>query len=167
MTGQCAVADLEGEPNFHQGFGRIDMSTTIPNPTNPGLKLAFADTWKDPPRLLQGSGQRLRYRITAGNKLPLRICLVWNDIVGKGLQHRLMLMADDSAGQKFVGNRNAAATVTVAGMTEDPNNNVQIIRVGKPRDGVHTIVVTAIDIQSPQAIALVVTGDLQSPLLPA
>jgi len=167
MTGQCAVADLEGEPNFHQGFGRIDMSTTIPNPMNPGLKLAFADTWKDSPRLLQGSGQRLRYRITAGNKLPLRICLVWNDIVGKGLQHRLMLMADDSAGQKFVGNRNAAATVTVAGMTEDPNNNVQIIRVGKPRDGVHTIVVTAIDIQSPQAIALVVTGDLQSPLMPA
>jgi len=52
-------------------------------------------------------------------------------------------------------------------MTEDPNNNVQIIRVGKPRDGVHTIVVTAIDIQSPQAIALVVTGDLQSPLMPA
>ena len=167
MTGQCAVADLEGEPNFHQGFGRIDMSTTIPNPTNPGLKLAFADIWKDSPRLLQGSGQRLRYRITAGNKLPLRICLVWNDIVGKGLQHRLMLMADDSAGQKFVGNRNAAATVTVAGMTEDPNNNVQIVRVGKPRDGVHTIVVTAIDIQSPQAIALVVTGDLQSPLMPA
>ena len=95
MTGECAVAELAGEPNFHQGFGRIDMSTTIPDPTNPGLKLVFADTWKDPTRLLQASGQRLRYRITAGGKLPLRICLVWNDIIGKGLQYRLMLMADD------------------------------------------------------------------------
>jgi serine protease AprX len=167
MTGQCAVAELEGEPNFHQGFGRIDMSTTIPDPANPGLKLVFADTWKDPARLLQASGQRLRYRITAGGKLPLRICLVWNDIIGKGLQHRLMLMADDSTGQKFVGNSKAAATVTVAGMTQDPNNNVQIIRIGKPSDGVHTIVVTAIDIQSPQTIALVVTGDLKSQLVPA
>jgi serine protease AprX len=167
MTGECAVAELAGEPNFHQGFGRIDMSTTIPNSANPDLKLVFADTWKDPTRLLQASGQRLRYRITAGGKLPLRICLVWNDIIGKGLQYRLMLMADDSTGQKFVGNSKAAATVTVAGMTQDPNNNVQIIRIGKPRDGVHTIVVTAIDIQSPQTIALVVTGDLKSQLMPA
>jgi hypothetical protein len=80
------------------------------------------------------------------------------------LQHRLMLMADNFAGQKFVGNSTAAATVNIAGMIEDPNNNVQVIRISKPESGLYTIAVTAIDIQAPQAIALVVTGDLQSPL---
>ena len=164
MTGQCAVAPIAGDPNFHQGFGRIDMSTTIPNLSNPALKLVFADTWKDPPRVLQKSGQRLRFQVTAGNTLPLRICLVWDDIVGTNLQHKLVLMADDSTGQKFVGNSKAATTVTVAGMYNDPHNNVQVIRLTKPREGVHTIVVTADYIQSPQTIALVVTGDLRSPL---
>jgi serine protease AprX len=164
MTGNDAIAPLEGEPNFHQGFGRIDMATTIPNPMNPGLKLVFADTWKDPQRLLQESGKRQRFQIKVGNKLPLRICLVWTDTIGRGLQHRLVLMADNSAGRKFVGNSTAAATVNIAGMIEDPNNNVQVIRISKPESGLYTIAVTAIDIQSPQAIALVITGDLQSPL---
>lgn len=164
MTGQCAVAALEGEPNFHQGFGRIDMSTTIPNPGTPGLKLVFADTWKDPPRVLQKSGQMLRFQITAARKLPLRICLVWNDIVGTNLQHKLILMADDFTGQKFVGNSKAAATVPVSGMYRDPHNNVQVIRLTKPREGIHTIAVTADEIQFPQTIALVVTGDLRSDL---
>jgi serine protease AprX len=164
MTGQCAVAALEGDPNFHQGFGRIDMSTTIPNPKNPGLKLAFADTWKEPSLVLQKSGQMLRFQITAGRKLPLRICLVWNDIVGTNLQHKLMLMADDFTGQKFVGNSKAAATVPVSGMYRDPHNNAQVIRLAKPREGIHTIAVTADEIQFPQTIALVVTGDLRSDL---
>ena len=164
MTGKDATAPLEGEPNFHQGFGRIDMAATIPNPMNPGLKIVFADTWKDPQRLLQESGKRLRFQIEAGNKLPLRICLVWIDAIGRGLQHRLMLMADNSAGRKFVGNSTAAATVNIAGMIEDPNNNVQVIRLSKPESGLYTVAVTAIDIRTPQAIALVITGDLQSPL---
>jgi subtilisin family serine protease len=163
MTGKDAIAPLEGEPNFHQGFGRIDMAETVPNPMNPGLKLAFADTWKDPQRLLQESGKRLRFQIKVGNKLPLRICLAWTDAIGRGLQHRLMLMADDSAGRKFVGNSNAAATLTIAGMIADPNNNVQVIRISKPESGPYTVAVTAIDIQAPQAIAVIVTGDLQSP----
>lgn len=166
MTGGDAVAVLKGEPNFHQGFGRIDMAATMPNSMNPKLKLAFADTWKDPPRILQKSGHVLRFQLTVGTRQPLRICLVWSDIVGRGLQHRLMLIADNSAGQKFVGNSTSATTVNIAGMAQDPNNNVQIIRIGMPRAGLYTIAVTAIDLQAPQAIALVITGDLQSPLSP-
>jgi hypothetical protein len=106
----------------------------------------------------------LRFQITAGRKLPLRICLVWNDIVGTNLQHKLMLMADDFTGQKFVGNSKAAATVPVSGMYRDPHNNAQVIRLAKPREGIHTIAVTADEIQFPQTIALVVTGDLRSDL---
>ena len=72
MTGGDAVAVLKGEPNFHQGFGRIDMAATMPNSMNPKLKLAFADTWKDPPRILQKSGHVLRFQLTVGTRQPLR-----------------------------------------------------------------------------------------------
>jgi serine protease AprX len=32
LTGHDAVAPLAGEPNFHQGFGRLDMAASIPSP---------------------------------------------------------------------------------------------------------------------------------------
>ena len=47
ITGADAVAELAGDPNFHQGFGRINMSNTVPNPLSPKLKLVFGDTWKN------------------------------------------------------------------------------------------------------------------------
>jgi serine protease AprX len=167
MSGKDAVAKLDGEPNFHQGFGRIDMASTIPNPTNPELKLAFVDTWKDPPKIFKEPGQRLRYQITVGKRLPLRVCLAWTDVPARGLQNRLLLMVDNSSSavaEKLVGNKTAATTLHIAGMDSDPNNNVQIVRVENPEAGQYTIAVTVIDLVPPQAIALVVTGDLQLPL---
>jgi serine protease AprX len=164
MSGKDATAELPGEPNFHQGFGRLDMAAAIPNPICPGLKLVFADTWKDPSRILQTPGQQTRYQIMVGRKLPLRICLAWTDPPARGLQNLLMLLVDNFAGQKWVGNSNAATTLHISGMISDPNNNVQIVRVPAPKAGLYTIAVTAIDLQPPQAFALVVTGDLRSPL---
>jgi hypothetical protein len=165
LKGVDAEAKLPGDPNFHQGFGRVDMAATIPNPICPKLKLAFADDWQDQNRAFQQTGQRLRWQITAGSKLPFRVCLAWTDLPFRGLQNRLLLLLDDSSGKKFVGNSDAAATLKIAAMTSDPNNNVQTIRVAQPTSGLFTIAVTATNLlQPPQAFALVVTGDLQSPL---
>jgi serine protease AprX len=168
MTGADATAPRCGEPNFHQGFGRIDMALSIPNPLSPALKLAFVDTWKDPPNILRSRAQRLRYQITAGDKAPLRFCLAWTDVAGRGLQNQLFLLVDDSKGEKFSGNSLAATNfVPVSGMTADPHNNVQIVRIDKPQAGVYTVAVMVMQLPQPQAIALVVTGDLQSPLTQA
>ena len=164
MSGKDAIAKLDGDPNFHQGFGRIDMVSSIPNSANPELGLAFVDTWKDPPSIFQDPGQRLRYQIKIGSRLPLRVCLAWTDLPANGLQNRLLLLVDNEAAEKFVGNKTAATTLHIAGMISDPNNNVQIVRVDLPKPGLYTIAVTVIDLQPPQPIALVVTGDLQSPL---
>jgi serine protease AprX len=163
ITGVCAVAPLAGEPNFHQGFGRIDMAATIPAPAAPGFALAFVDSWKTPAQIFERTGQRFRYEITVGDKLPLRICLAWTDPAARGLQNNLLLLADNAAGEKFVGNGNAAAVLNIAGMKGDPNNNVQIVRIDKPKPGRHTIVVSAENLlDPPQTFALVVTGDLKS-----
>jgi serine protease AprX len=168
LMGCDAVAPLSGEPNFHQGFGRVDMAATVPNPMSPNLKLEFADTWKTPSLVFQDTGQRLRWQVNVGATLPLRVCLAWTDVPFRGLQNLLLLLVDDASGEKFVGNCDAAATLKISGMTADPNNNVQVVRVQKPRAGFFTIAVTATNLlQPPQAFALVVTGDLQSPLSPA
>ena len=163
LTGYDAVAALAGEPNFHQGFGRIDMANTIPSPLSPDLKLEFVDSWKTT-MLFARTGQSFRWQIRAGDRLPLRACLAWTDLPMRGLQNQLLLLMDDEPGQKFIGNSNAAATLKIAGMIADPNNNVQIVRVEKPYPGLFTIVVNATNLLQPeQSFALVVTGDLQSP----
>ncbi|UGA43471.1 S8 family serine peptidase [Bradyrhizobium quebecense] len=166
LAGYDAVAALNGEPNFHQGFGRVDMANSIPSPLSPDLKLVYVDSWKTP-QIFGKTGQRFRWQIKAGDKLPLRACLAWTDVPLRGLQNQLFLLLDDENGKKFSGNSNAAATLKISGMIADPNNNVQIIRVDKVSPGTFTIVVTATNLlQPPQAFALVVTGDLQSSLSP-
>lgn len=164
LTGYDAVAALNGEPNFHQGFGRIDMANSIPSSMSPDLKLEFVDSWKTP-QAFERTGQSFRWQITAGEKLPLRACLAWTDLPLRGLQNQLLLLIDDEQGRKFTGNSDAAATLKIAGMIADPNNNVQIVRVEKVHPGLFTILVNATNLlQPPQAFALVVSGDLRSPL---
>ncbi len=117
--------------------------------------------------MFERTGQTLRWKITSGNKPPLRVCLAWTDLPARGLQNQLLLLMDDEKGRKFVGNQDAAATLKISGMTADPNNNVQIVRTETAEAGVFTIVVTATNLLDPsQSFALVVTGDLRSTLFP-
>lgn len=164
LTGADATAKLKGNPNFHQGFGRVDMAASIPSAMSPELKLAFDDTWKKPERTFKGT-ERFRYQIEVGDRLPLRVCLAWTDVGYKSVQNLLLLLVDNPARKKYVGNSDAAATYNVAGMIGDPKNNVQIVRIEPPPPGLYTIAVTAIDLaQPPQTFALVVTGDLRGEL---
>jgi serine protease AprX len=168
IGGTDATAELLGDPNFHQGFGRIDMANTLPNPTVPGMQLAFDDTWQHAARILKDSGQRVRYRLQLGANVPLRICLTWTDHPANGLQNRLVLLVDDGAGQKWIGNTGAAAVLTISGNPLDPHNNVQVVRVPNPKAGNYMIAVVAVDLLfPPQSFAIVATGDLASQLQPA
>jgi hypothetical protein len=168
ITGDDAVAALTGEPNFHQGFGRIDMSNTVPNPLSPKLKLVFTDPWKDKAQMLSNTKSRIRYRVKVGGGLTLRLCLAWTDPGANGLQNSLLLLVDNTTSQtKWVGNAQAATILNIAGGPRDPNNNVQVIRIEKPTPGEYTIAIAVSNLLfPPQSFALVVTGDLKSELTP-
>lgn len=128
------------------------------------MKLAFVDTWKDANQALFESGKFVRYQLKVGRDHPLRLCLAWTDPGARALQHSLLLTVDDGEA-KWVGNAQAATILNIAGGQRDPNNNVQVVRIEKPRAGDYTIVVFASMLYlGPQPFALVVTGDLQSPL---
>jgi serine protease AprX len=166
LTGADAVAPLEGHPNFHQGFGRIDMTNTVPSPASRGLKLVFDDTWKDKTRILRQTGKQMRYRVKAGKRLPLRICLAWTDPKARALQHSLMLIVDNTTRQKWRGNDQVPVFHMVSGGPRDPNNNVQVVRIEDPQLDYYTIAIIATSIEKPQSFALVVTGALLSDLEP-
>ncbi len=162
LKGQDSVADHNALPNFHQGFGRVHMPWAVPNAVEPALKLKFVDTWKDVSRQFKSTGERFRFRVTAGNALPLRFCLAYTDLPARALQNNLNLFVQSFAdpSKKWVGNQDLPMRISVV----DNDNNVEIVRIDAPDPGKYLIQVSAFNMlgTQPQDFALVVTGDLQS-----
>jgi len=160
LRGSDALADHAFVPNFHQGFGCVDMKNTIPNALQKDLKMVFIDSWQQPDMQLKYTGQRLLFRIQVSDGLPLRLCLTWTDPPGRGLQNNLnlFLMHVDQQ-KKWTGNAEIPRTITVF----DRDNNVEIIRLENAPAGEYLIAVQAANIIfGPQDFALVVTGKLDS-----
>ena len=165
LSGQDSIADFAKEPNFHQGFGGIDLTQTIPNPAEPGLALEYLDDWQNPGQGFTFTGQRMRYRIAVASALPLRICLVWTDLPARALQNNLNLQAQSqSTGQRWLGNADLPMSLNIP----DPDNNVEVIEITTPPAGDFLVQVNATNLldTSGQAFALVITGDLQGSLGP-
>lgn len=165
LSGTDAIAKVEGNPNFHQGFGRVDMSNTVPNPLAPNLKLAFDDTWKYKDRMLSDYKRMIRYSIEADAGEQLRVCLAWTDPPNRAVQSGLVLVVRSPDKQTGIGNSGAASVLKISGAQRDPNNNVQIVRFDKSKKGIYVIAISVgTPLVGPQSFALVVTGALRSDL---
>jgi serine protease AprX len=166
LTGSDSIADHTKMPNFHQGFGCIYMPFAIPNQglPNSNLRLEFLDTWNDPNMQFNRTGQRVRFKVSISGGSWLRICLVWTDLPARALQNNLNLFVENiQSGQKWMGNEDLPMSLHIP----DPNNNVEVVRLENPASGDYLIQVQASNLLQPrQDFALVVTGDLTSPLEP-
>lgn len=163
LCGDDSLADHAFIPNFHQGFGCVDMKNAIPNQLQKKLKLAFVDSWKRPELQFNSTGERFLFSVEVREGVPLRLCLCWTDPPGRGLQNNLNLFAMHKAQQhKWTGNQELPRTITAF----DRDNNVEIIRIENVQAGEYLIAVQAANIIfSPQDFALVVTGNLSSQLI--
>ena len=164
LTGADATAEFAALPNFHQGFGCVNMRLAFPNSAEPSLRLEFLDSWTDHQTLLNQTGQRFRFRVEAGNVRELRLCLAYTDSPGRALQNNLNLSVQSVVtGQKWIGNQNLPLKITPV----DVENNVEIVRIENPPPGDYLIQISAQNLRIPgQDFALVVTGDLQSSIKP-
>jgi serine protease AprX len=163
LTGADSIADFPALPNFHQGFGCVNMKWAIPNSAEPTLKLEFLDTWNDNAQQFTATGQRRRYLITAGSARELRFCLAYTDLPARALQNNLNLVVQSLAtNEKWTGNANLPMRLSPI----DGDNNVEIVRIEAPPAGDFLIQIFAQNLLSVkgQDFALVVTGDLGSGL---
>ena len=163
LAGVDAVADHAFCPNYHQGFGGVYLPTSIPNPHAPALRLEFADTWNEPRRQFDRTGQHFRYEFSFAGGSPLRICLVYTDQPGRAVQNILYLVVEHRASRKkWVGNEQVRKDVR----GPDLDNNVEVIRIEDAPAGEYVIQVSAYSLlHTPQDFALVVTGELDSGLV--
>ena len=160
LSGPDSVADREARPNFHQGFGAVNLTTTVPNPAEPDLRLEFVDCWETPNLQLGETGERRKFQVDVEAGMPLRLCMAYTDLPGRSLQNDLSVMVQDPTGAKIAGNTGLPEITR-----SDVDNNVEVIRVDDPAPGRWLIQVFARNLlRPPQDYALVVTGSLSSAL---
>lgn len=161
LSGSDAMADCGTQPNYHQGFGGLDMSSTIPvsvTPDPPRFELHFVDTWQDPARHFTFTGQRHRYQFTLDVQAELRICLVYTDLPARALQNNLNLFLQrlPSPTDKWRGNQQLPFSLG----GPDTTNNVEIIRLPTAAPGEYLVQITSQNLLSTnpaQDYALVIT----------
>jgi len=162
LSGPSSIANPTGIPNFHQGHGRVNLVSSIPNPSNPLLALRFVDDWRDVTKSLSRTGDRRRFQVTLPTGVPaFRVCLAYNDLPARALQNNLNLLVQDPTGKKWMGNSQLPQALVLP----DPDNNVETVNLTNASAGVYYIQVFAGNIlQGPQDFALVATANGLPPL---
>jgi subtilisin family serine protease len=158
-----AIADHDKAPNYHQGFGALDLRRTLPNNTAPGMELQFVDCWQSPGDQLSVTGGRARFHFSTDGTGELRLCLAWTDPPGRGVQNALGIILEHQPSRtKWLGNETRRDALTPF----DRDNNVHVIRLADPAPGDYVIQVFARNLlRPPQDYALVVTGNLAGSVL--
>lgn len=162
LNGPFASAQHPVLPNYHQGFGRVDLLGSIPNDQRPALRLSYVDTLRGDATAFATGGQRRRWSVQVAAGESLRMCLAWTDPPGRAIQNVLHLTVDGPGptGQllKWTGNTDLPDKKGPM----DNTNNVQVVRIEAPVPGTYTIVVASKQIVKPvQHFALVVAGAVQ------
>lgn len=156
-----SIADPQGEPNYHQGFGCLQLHGTLPH-RHADFELAFVDTHTDAGLALAG-GRAHQWRVSLTSPGPLRICMSYTDPPGAGIQHDLDLFVELSDGSKLRGNDRVPLQQFVN--RPDRANNTEVIRVPNAPAGKVLVQVTARNvIVGPQHYALTITGPLDETL---
>lgn len=157
-----------GQPNFHQGYGRLDLRRTLPVPGDPsGLKLVFADVDRKSNEALKKeiaaqAAWKRTVHVEVG--LPFRVTIAWTDRPAHGLQQSLDLVVLGPDGKRKLGNPDL---VRVPGQKADHFNNLQQVTVEDPQPGEYRIQILAYNtLFEAQGFSLVATGKLASDLLP-
>lgn len=162
LTGADSTAPSPGTPNFHQGFGCVNMATSVPNPTNAKLRLEFRDSWQNVALQFTTTGQRFRFQFTLAAPSPvLNICLAYTDLPARALQNNLNLFVQKPDNTKVVGNAQLPMSLNIP----DPDNNVEVVRLQNAAAGTYIIQISATNLlRGPQDFAMVVTGENLSSL---
>ena len=164
LNGADSIAPSAGTPNFHQGFGCVNMAASVPNPGNAKLRLEFVDSWQNGSMQFTSTGQRFRFQLSlAAPSSVLSICIAYTDLPARALQNNLNLFVQKPDNIKIVGNAQLPMSLNIP----DPDNNVEIVRLQDAAAGIYIIQISATNLlRGPQDFALVVTGENLSSLTP-
>lgn len=142
LRGQYTPSETGSVPNSQQGYGRVNLATTVDSNELLGI-------WDEGPEL--DTGDEKTFALTLSAPLAqLKVTLVWTDPAGESLQNDLDLIVQSESG--LVGFGNAAPGSNIP----DRINNVEQVSMHAVPAGQLTITVKAYRCAiHPQSFALV------------
>lgn len=172
-----------GYPDFDQGFGRIDLSTLLPDGESPARRgIVFVDVASGHEDALESRApagdahkaiHRYRVSVPADAHEPLRIVLAWTDYSVRSVQNALALDVQGPDGLRRRGNEEHTwmrpaeknLDVELRALRYDNRNTVQQAVIEKPAPGTyHVRVIAQNTLFPPQGFALCACGELQGDL---
>lgn len=147
-------------PDHKIGWGRVDLDSVLYF-AGDVRKLYVHDE-----EMGLTTGEMVSYEVGVESKnRPLRVSLAWTDAppemgAAKQLVNNLDLEVYDPSGVLYAGN-NLADNYSVADVTPDAVNIIEIVRIKRPTAGTWSVRIKAAEVpDGPQPYALVITGDL-------
>jgi hypothetical protein len=165
INGAVPMSNEGAVPNFNQGWGRVDLSRSIPSAED--RELVYSQVNEAP---TVGSKWTKTFNIDS-NALQVKVTLVWIDppaIAGstEQLVNNLNLRMITPNGTTYLGN-NFQAGVSVTGNSPDITNNVEGIQLNHPEVGEYQIEVVSTELSSTNLGFALVTGiDLDNSVTP-
>jgi hypothetical protein len=146
IKGQYTPSEVGAVPGISEGFGRVNIPTTI-GPFGANVVFTFKD---EATKLDTNQQEQITVQVNAAHT-QLKVTLAWTDPAGETLQNDLDLIVQASTGEERHGN-------VAAGSTDfDRSNNVEQVTWEAPPAGNAVIIVRAFSIAlSQQSYALVV-----------
>jgi hypothetical protein len=146
IRGQYTPSEADGIPNTSEGFGRVNLETTI----GPFRKDQLFMVKDEGDALDTNEQEEITVNIPANAKF-LKVTLVWTDLPGEKLQNDLDLIIKGSTGQEVHGN------VDLLSPNFDRDNNVEQVMWPNIPAGACSIIVRAFRVvQEKQSYALVI-----------
>jgi subtilisin family serine protease len=145
LTGTAPAGTLGDN---HQGFGRVNLDAVLALPSP--VKALFRDV---KPGLNTGGARTVDVQVLS-SKAPLKVVLAYSDFPGRSLVNNLNLIVESPTGKTFAGNQTPGAPPAL-----DRKNNVEVVRIAKPKAGTWKVRVVASSVpEGPQDYALVILG---------
>jgi serine protease AprX len=167
LAGGDAEQDHAALPNVHQGFGRLNLDASLPEPGALPVLAVVDDLDGKAGHDLEELGDQVSIEFRAGGTVALRFCLVWDDPPGRAVENSLMLRVEClDTNQKWVGNADAQRAYPLPPGGYDDSNTTQAVRISDPNPGDYLVTVTAMSevVGGPQPFAVAITGDLVTPV---
>ncbi len=155
----ATTKEVNSRPDFDQGWGRVNLTTTI-SPYNGG-KLGFIDEKTG----IQTSDSVVRYFRVNSNE-EIRLTLAWSDFPAapyatKTLVNDLDLILISPNGTRYHGND----FLRPFDDTRDDVNNVEGISISDPATGWWKVIINGTSVpMGPQHFAVVISGNISDPV---
>ena len=177
IAGSADVTDEPGWPSSREGWGRVDLSGSLPIGSGSSSRLIVEQRWNNDagpkPALATGGEHRISFTVEDAS-IPVRIVLAWHDAPGDfgssdPVVNDLDLEVIGPGGLVYLGNdidESTGASIPGSSGAPDMRNTVEVVSLPSPLPGAYNVRIIGAAVQvGGQGYGISITGGVAEVVL--